>query len=191
MEMDGTHLSTYSPRQRREKGLAVVPEGRNTQGLNLLGTVSENLVANRYHIPPFSRYGIIALKEIVRFSRDMIARFDIRADGPDAVAGTLSGGNAQKIIIARELSEMPRVLAVAHPTRGLDIAASEYVRNEILRMRAEKVAVLLISADLEELLAMADRILVLYEGRIVGEVNPEATTYEQLGLLMAGHEAHG
>ncbi|MCK4449192.1 MAG: ATP-binding cassette domain-containing protein, partial [Anaerolineae bacterium] len=186
ISLDGEDLAAYRTRQRRETGIAIIPESRKTQGLNLLGTVSENLVANRYYQPPFSSRGILALKKMAQFARELITHFDIRTDGPDAVVGTLSGGNTQKIIVARELSEKPDVLIAAHPTRGLDIAATQFVQEELLRMRAENVAVLLISADLDELLVLADRILVIFEGAIVGEVDPSTVTYEQLGLLMTG-----
>ena len=186
ISLDGEDLAAYRTRQRRETGIAIIPESRKTQGLNLLGTVSENLVANRYYQPPFSSRGILALKKMTQFARELITHFDIRTDGPDAVVGTLSGGNTQKIIVARELSEKPDVLIAAHPTRGLDIAATQFVQEELLRMRAENVAVLLISADLDELLVLADRILVIFEGAIVGEVDPSTVTYEQLGLLMTG-----
>jgi simple sugar transport system ATP-binding protein len=101
--------------------------------------------------------------------------------------GTLSGGNAQKIIIARELATQPDVLVAAHPTRGLDITATQYVHQELLSIREENLGVLLISADLDELMAISDRILVLFEGQIAGEVEPGTVTFEQLGLLMAGH----
>lgn len=182
----GVDLDRFGPRKRREAGLALVPENRNTQGLDLLGNIAENLIAKRYYQRPFSNNGIMARKPIAQFAQKMIERFDIRADGPETIAGTLSGGNAQKIIIARELAERPTLLVAAHPTRGLDIAASQYVREEILQMREEGVAVLLISADLDELRALSDRISVLYAGEIVGEVDPTTVTNEQLGLLMAG-----
>jgi len=183
----GVDLRKESTRFRRESGMAIIPENRKTQGLNLLGKISENLVANKYYQPPFSsKAGVISWKRVTDFAKDLIAKYDIRADGPEAVAGTLSGGNAQKIILARELSSKPVTLIAAHPTRGLDIAATQFVHQEIMHMRAENVAVLIISADLDELLIVSDRILVLFEGQIVGEVDPRTVTHEQLGLLMAG-----
>jgi len=142
---------------------------------------------NRYYKPPFTIRGILSLRNMTQYARDLIKRFDIRTEGPNAVAGTLSGGNAQKIIIARELATQPDVLVAAHPTRGLDIAATQYVHQELLSIREENMGVLLISADLDELLAISDRILVLFEGQIVGKVDPKTVTFEQLGLLMAGH----
>jgi len=185
--LNGEDLTGQNNRSRREIGVAIVPENRKTQGLNLLGPVTENLVVNRYYKPPFTIRGILSLRNMTQYARDLIKRFDIRAEGPNAVVGTLSGGNAQKIIIARELATQPDVLVAAHPTRGLDIAATQYVHQELLSIREENLGVLLISADLDELLAISDRILVLFEGQIVGEVDPKTVTFEQLGLLMAGH----
>jgi simple sugar transport system ATP-binding protein len=191
LQLNGQRLSNLKTRKIRELGLAVVPENRNSQGLNLNGSISENLVANRYYTAPFSRYGVLSWSTIRNFATEMIDRFGIRADGPDAEAATLSGGNAQKIVVAREPSVNPVILVVSHPTRGLDVAAAQNVRQKILRMRDENVAILLISADLDELLAIADRIQVLFGGQIAGEVDPKNTTYEELGLLMAGHVKGG
>ena len=185
--LGGIDLKNKSTRFRHESGMAIIPENRKTQGLNLLSKVSENLVSNKYYLPPYSNIiGILSWKKISVFAGDLISRYDIRTDGPNAIAGTLSGGNAQKIILARELSSKPIALIAAHPSRGLDIAATQFVHNEISHMRAEHVAVLIISADLDELFALSDRILVLFEGRIVGEVDSKTGTHEQLGLLMTG-----
>jgi len=119
-------------------------------------------------------------------ARALIRRFDIRAEGENTIVGTLSGGNTQKVVVARELAERPAVLIAAHPTRGLDVAAAQFVHQELLRLRSEGVGILLVSADLEEIMALSDRILVLFEGQIVGELKPEEATQERLGLLMAG-----
>jgi simple sugar transport system ATP-binding protein len=187
IRLKGEDLVSQSTRQRREAGCAIIPESRKTQGLNSLGTVAENLAANLYYQPSFSRYGILALNKMTQYAKGLIKLFDIRTDGPGAIVDTLSGGNAQKLIIARELANQPAVLIAAHPTRGVDIAATQYVHQELLHMRAENVAVLLISADLDELFTLSDRILVLFEGEFIGEVDPKTVTYEQLGLLMTGH----
>ena len=187
ISLAGIDQKAGSTRMRRESGMAIIPESRKTQGLNLLGKVSENLIANKYYQQPYSnKAGILSWKRITNLAAELMQKYDVRAEGPDAVAGTLSGGNAQKIIIARELSSKPVTLIAAHPTRGLDIAATQFVHQEIMHMRAEKVAVLIISADLDELLTLSDRILVLFEGKIVGEVDPKTVTHAQLGLLMAG-----
>ncbi len=116
-------------------------------------------------------------------------QFDIRVRGPNVRVRTLSGGNAQKVVVARELAEVPRVLIAAQPTRGLDVGATQFVHEELLRLRQAGTGILLISADLDELLALADRLLVIFEGQLVGELTPETATRERLGLLMAGRSA--
>jgi simple sugar transport system ATP-binding protein len=179
-------ISRASPRQRRDAGLAIIPENRQKQGLNSLASISDNLIANRYYHSPFSHRNIMDHLAIHQFSRHIIDRFNIIADGPTALVSTLSGGNAQKVVVARELAELPIALLAAHPTRGLDIDAARFVREEIIRLREQGTAVLLISADLDELLALSDRILVLFEGQIVGELSPTDASFERLGLLMAG-----
>ncbi len=186
IELRGNEMTRASLRRRRENGLAIIPEDRRRLGLNLMGNISDNLIANRYYRPPFARFGILDRSVAFSFSRELIDRFDVRSEGPGALVSTLSGGNAQKVVIARELAERPTVLVAAHPTRGLDIAATQFVREELLRLRGEGVGVLLISADLDEVLGLSDRILVLFEGQIVAELLPEEASYERLGLLMAG-----
>jgi simple sugar transport system ATP-binding protein len=121
-----------------------------------------------------------------QFAARAIRQFDIHARGPNARVRTLSGGNAQKVVVARELAETPKVLIAAQPTRGLDVGATQFVRNELLRLRAADTAVLLVSADLDELVALADRCLVIFEGQLVGDLLPEQATRERLGMLMAG-----
>jgi simple sugar transport system ATP-binding protein len=123
------------------------------------------------------------------FAQQAIQQFDIRVHGPNVRLRTLSGGNAQKVVIARELAEPPKVLIAAQPTRGLDVGATQFVHNELMRLRDQNTAILLISADLDELLAISDRFLVIFEGKLAGELPPEAATRERLGLLMAGRAA--
>jgi simple sugar transport system ATP-binding protein len=132
---------------------------------------------------------LLRLRAIRDFAASLIARYDVRGGGPDAPARLLSGGNLQKVVLAREFSGEPRVLVVASPTRGLDVAAIETVHGYLRDAAARGVGVLLISEDLDEILALADRIAVLYEGRVVGERDAETATVEDLGLLMAGGEA--
>lgn len=173
-------------RRRRALGLAIIPEDRTRQGLSMPSTLTENLVATRYHHPPYSRGGVLALRPMRAFAQQAIRQFDIRVRGPNVRVKTLSGGNAQKVVVARELSEVPRVLIAAQPTRGLDVGATQFVHGELLRLRQAGAGILLISADLDELLALADRLLVIFEGQLVGEMTPETATREHLGLLMAG-----
>jgi simple sugar transport system ATP-binding protein len=141
------------------------------------------------HRRPFSRFGWFNRKAVRKFVLEQIEKFDIRTEGPDVRTGTLSGGNLQKALLARELALDPLVLVAAQPTRGLDVAAVEFVHAQFLKLRAEGRGVLLISEDLEELFAISDRIVVMYEGRIVGDLEASATTPAEVGLLMAGAEA--
>ena len=124
--------------------------------------------------------------EIRRFAQRAIHAFDVRVRSPNVAVKTLSGGNAQKVVVARELAQPPTVLIAAQPTRGLDVGATQFVHNELLRLREQQTAILLISADLDELLALSDRLLVIFEGALAGELDRSQATRERLGLLMAG-----
>jgi simple sugar transport system ATP-binding protein len=138
--------------------------------------------------PPFSRRGILDRKAIRGFATDQIARFDIRTSGPDARTATLSGGNLQKALLARELAHDPKILLAAQPTRGIDVGATEFIHGQFLALRANGGAVLLISEDLEEIFQLSDRIAVMYGGRILADMAVEEATVERVGLLMAGVE---
>ncbi len=184
--LDGRTVTRERNRTRREHGLAVIPEDRNHQGLSLPSALSENLIATRYQGAPFSRWGVLMPGEIRRFAQRAIRDFDVRVRGPNVAVKTLSGGNAQKVVIARELAQPPAVLIAAQPTRGLDVGATQFVHNELLRLREQQTAILLISADLDELLALSDRLLVIFEGALVGELDRSQATRERLGLLMTG-----
>lgn len=188
VHLDGKLVTWEHNRTRREAGLAVIPEDRSRAGLSTESTLQENLVSTRYYRPPFSRRGVLAAPRLRRWAHDLIAQYDIRVRGPNVRVKTLSGGNAQKVVVAREISDVPQVLIAAQPTRGLDVGATEFVHKELLRLRAEQAAILLVSADLDELLSLADRLLVIFEGRIVGKLSGDEATREKLGLLMAGRE---
>ena len=149
-------------------------------------TVSENMILRTHQNEPFSRLGFLDLPAIARHSDELIGRFRVKTPSRETPAKSLSGGNIQKILLAREISSQPRVLLAAQPTRGLDIGATEYVREQLLEQRRQGVAVLLISEDLDEILALSDRIAVIYEGRIMDILPREQATPERLGLLMAG-----
>lgn len=179
-------VTRQTNRQRREQGLAIIPEDRTHEGLSPLSSLSDNVISTSYYHAPLSRRGLLMPGPIRRFAQRMIQTFDIRVRGPATLVRTLSGGNAQKIVVARELADQPDVLIAAQPTRGLDVGAIQFVHQELLRLREQDAAILLISADLDELLALSDRFLVIFEGRIVGELAPEDATREQLGMLMAG-----
>jgi simple sugar transport system ATP-binding protein len=162
-----------------------VPEDRHDQGLVLDMTLWENLVLGRHDDFPFVRRGVLWLKMIKERARVLIQRFDVRARSIDVTAGALSGGNQQKLILARELDTDPTVLVAAQPTRGLDVGAIEFVWGQILAQKRAGRGVLLISAELDEIYALSDRIVTLYEGRITGEYPPDAPA-DEVGRGMLG-----
>jgi ABC-type uncharacterized transport system ATPase subunit len=181
-------VSGKGPRQVRMAGVAHIPEDRLTNGVALEATIAENLVVDRYFRPPFSRWGwVLSPAKMRGHALELMDRFDIRASGFDAPIGSLSGGNMQKVILAREFSAEPALLIAAQPTRGVDIGASEFVRKQLVAERNNGKAVLLISADLAEVMSLADRIAVMYKGEIAGifENSPDLTE-EELGLYMLG-----
>ncbi len=189
LEVDGKTVSTANPRAMQRLGVAHIPEDRMGAGLLTTLPLSDSVMLPLAHKRPFSRFGWLNRSAIRQFVLDQIGKFDIRTEGPDVRTGTLSGGNLQKALLARELALNPLVLVAAQPTRGLDVAAVEFVHQQFMKLRGEGRGVLLISEDLEELFAISDRIVVMYEGRIVGDLDASATTPAQVGLLMAGAEA--
>ncbi|MBK9600249.1 MAG: ABC transporter ATP-binding protein [Anaerolineales bacterium] len=185
--MDGIDLTGKSPRVMTEAGLAHIPEDRQRHGLVLSYSVADNMALCDYYRPPFSSRGVIQQKALDENARKLIDAFDVRTPSPFVNAGKLSGGNQQKVIVARELSRHNVKLVIANqPTRGLDVGSIEYIHSEIIKMRDRGVAVLLISAELDEVMALSDRIAVMYRGQIVAVVDSKKATREQLGLWMAG-----
>ena len=185
--LNGRDVTLASPMERIRDGLGYVPEDRLDMGVAAGLPLEDNLVLKSYRTRRFSRGPILSSKAVRAWSTDLSERFDIRGVRNGMPVSLLSGGNLQRAILARELSQRPQVLIAASPTRGLDLAAVEGVRRHLLEQRAQGTAILLISEDLEELQALSDRILVLYEGSIVGEVSPGGLDDEQVGLMMAGH----
>jgi simple sugar transport system ATP-binding protein len=185
--LDGADLTRLGADARQGRGLAYVPEDRATKGLVQDFTLYENNSLKTYDEPPNSRFGWIFPNVMRRRAAEALRAYDVRPPDPDARAGSLSGGNQQKAILARELSGDPGVIIASQPTRGVDVGAIEFIHRQLLEQRSEGKAILLISLELEEIRSLSDRILVIYAGRIVGEVGPDATD-EQLGLLMAGRE---
>jgi general nucleoside transport system ATP-binding protein len=183
--LDGEDITRIGADARQERGLAYVPEDRATKGLVLDFALYENNSLKTYDEPPLSRWGWIFPKIMRRRAAENLRAYDVRPPDPDARAGSLSGGNQQKAILARELSGDPGVIVASQPTRGVDVGAIEFIHGQLLEQRSEGKAILLISLELEEVRSLSDRIVVLYAGRIVGEVTPDATD-EELGLLMAG-----
>jgi ABC-type uncharacterized transport system ATPase subunit len=186
--LDGEDLASRSTAEIRNAGVGFVPEDRHEQGLVLGMTLWENLVLGRQDDPPFVRFGVLSLRTIKELARKLVLLFDVRARSIDVTAGALSGGNQQKLILARELETDPKLLLAAQPTRGLDVGAIEFVWSQILEQKAAGRGVLLISAELDEIYALSDRILTLYEGTITGEYPPSAPA-EDVGRGMLGDVA--
>jgi simple sugar transport system ATP-binding protein len=184
--LDGRDLTGNPPRPITETGLAHIPEDRQRHGLVLSYSVADNMVLADYYQPRFSKGIVIQQNQVDTNARKLIKEYDVRTPSPYTAAGKLSGGNQQKVIIARELSRPVKLVIASQPTRGLDVGSIEYIHKEIILMRDRGVAVLLISAELDEILSLADRIAVMYRGEIVATVDRKDTTREQLGLWMAG-----
>lgn len=185
LEKDVTHAD---PRQITELGVAHVPEDRQKDGLVLPFPVADNLILNTYYLDPFASGIQLRQAEIVDSAEYRIREFDIRTPDPMTPAGLLSGGNQQKVIVAREFSRPIKLLVASQPTRGLDVGSIEYIHGRILEKRAEGAAVLLVSPELDEIMQLSDRIAVLYRGKIVAIIDGREATKEQVGLLMAGVE---
>ena len=188
MRIDGRDVTSWRPAGRMRLGLSVVPEGRLTEATIPDFPVSGNLILKDHTTTTYAKSGFLRTREVRRRSAELCNQFDVRAASIDVELKTLSGGNIQKLILARELSRNPRVLVAAQPTRGVDVGATEFIRNLLLERRAQGMAILLVSEDLDEILSLSDRIVVMYEGRIVGVVPREEATAEMLGLLMAGSD---
>jgi simple sugar transport system ATP-binding protein len=190
-EFDSIVLNDISITKRdltrlNQLGMAHIPEDRQKMGLILPFSVSENFIAETFNDRPFSKYGFLQFKTIKNYSQSLVKKFSIRVGDVDEEIAHLSGGNQQKVVVARELDRRPKFLLVNQPTRGIDIGATEFVRQQIIAERDGGAAILLISTDLEEIFALSDRILVMFEGQIMGEVSPNPDMIEQVGLLMAG-----
>ena len=183
--LNGRVLTQASPRDRLRAGVAYVPEDRNEDGLVGGFSVSENLVLDTYDQRPFASGINLNLKQIAKNAEELIDEFDIRTGSPATPAGTLSGGNQQKVILAREVGREHKVLIASQPTRGLDVGSIEFVHRRIVNQRDHGVAVVIVSSELDEIYALADRIAVMYEGKITGFRGPDVPTAE-LGRLMAG-----
>ncbi len=185
----GKSIVRESIATRLRDGLAFIPEERMRHGTIGNFSVAENAILHNHGDAPFARASFFNFRAIARHTADLIERFAIKTPSQDTPAKNLSGGNIQKLILARELSRRPVVLIAAQPTRGVDIASTEYIRQVLMQQRSEGVAILLISEDLDEILALSDRIAVLYEGEVVGVVDREQADVETLGLMMAGAHA--
>ena len=175
-----------NPRDLKEKGLAHIPEDRQRMGLVTEFKAHENLIFGYHHQEPYSKSSILQEKEIMSFSKKVMEEYDVRPTSPNLITSNFSGGNQQKIILSRELNENPKVLLIGQPTRGVDIGAIEFIHQRLIDMRDKGAAILLVSVELEEVLSLSDRIVVMFDGNIVGEKINKDVTDRDLGLLMAG-----
>ena len=191
--LEGQDITRAPIRKRNTMGVSHIPEDRHKHGLVLDYTLEDNMVLQRYFEPEFvSKAGFLKRKAIRDYAERLIGQYDVRSgQGPVTVARSMSGGNQQKAIVAREIDKDPELLIAVQPTRGLDVGAIEYIHKQIVAQRDAGKGVLLVSLELDEVMALSDRILVMYEGEIVGELDPKTTTVEELGLYMAGAKREG
>jgi general nucleoside transport system ATP-binding protein len=186
VHLDGTALDRLGVRGRLEAGLGLIPSDRQEDGLVLPMTVAENLALRRFYRPPFSRRGLLALSYWNEQADRMVRAYDVRPPRSRAAVSTLSGGNQQKVVLAREIEAGPAVLIASQPTRGLDVGATEFMHRQLLALRDRGRGILLVSLDLDEILAVSDRISVLYRGRLTDAIARTDADREELGLLMMG-----
>lgn len=185
-------VSHTSIRYKNTHGISHIPEDRHKHGLILDYSLEQNLVLQRYLEPEFQSHGMIRFKEVRKYAERLIQEYDVRSgQGPITISRSMSGGNQQKAIIARELDRKYNLLIAVQPTRGLDVGAIEYIHKQIIQSRDSGAGVLLVSLELDEVMNLSDRILVMYEGEIVGELDPKKTTVQELGLYMAGAKRNG
>ena len=185
IRVGGREVRRLTPRAILDEGVGHIPEDRLRRGLVLDFSLAENLALHDYRSEPNSRFGFLSPRRLVQWARRLLSEFDVRGGGPQTRASALSGGNQQKVVIAREVARNPRVLIAAQPTRGLDVGAIEFVHRRLVEQRDAGKAVLLVSLELEEILSLSDRILAIYEGRIVAEYAP-GVSEEELGIAMTG-----
>ena len=188
----GRDISNASIRKRSKAGMSHIPEDRHKHGLVLGYTLEQNLVLQKYLEPRFQNHGFIKFDEVRKYAEKLIEDYDVRSgQGPITIARSMSGGNQQKAIIARELDRDEPLIVAVQPTRGLDVGAIEHIHKQLIAERDKGKAVLLVSLELDEVLGLSDRILVLYEGEIVGELDPKKTDAQELGLYMSGAKRMG
>lgn len=187
VEFEGKDITGDPARRIKELGIAHIPEDRHKRGLLLNSDLSENSILGvHYRAPIVAAAGVMNSSAIEKRVTDIVEQFDVRPPNPDLAARSLSGGNQQKLIIGREFEIDPKLLLVSQPTRGVDIGAIEFIHRKLIQFRDQGRAILLVSAELEEVTALADRLLVIREGKIVGEVDPKTATFEEIGLMMTG-----
>lgn len=187
----GKDLTNHEPGELFSAGVAHIPEDRHRRGLVLDFSITENMLLGFQDVPPYANGLALDYRQARRTTERLVKEYDVRTPGIDVLARTLSGGNQQKVILAREFERHPKLLIAAQPTRGLDVGATEFVHRQLVEQRSEGKAVLLVSSELGEIMDLSDRIIVMYEGRIQGTVLAAEATEEMLGLLMAGAQAAG
>ena len=187
VSIGGADVAHDDPKRTRQRGVAFVPEDRRREGLVLAFTVADNFILGKQDRPPFAKRGVLDDRAIQANGDRLAKEFDVRPPNARAIVGNLSGGNQQKVVLGREISEQPALIVISQPTRGLDIGSTEYVWERLLEQRARGAAVLLVSSELDEIRALSDRIAVMFEGRLVATLAAAEATEERLGLLMAGH----
>ena len=187
----GHHIEKASPREVSDLGVAHIPEDRGRDGLINMMTVAENYILDTYHREPYSKRGVMDRDQVDERAAKGVQEFDIRTPSIDTLAGSLSGGNQQKVVVAREFSVPVKLVIAAQPTRGLDVGSIEYIHRRLIQQRDAGAAILLVSTELDEVIAVGDRIAVMFEGKIVGLVSGADATYERIGLLMGGAEFGG
>ena len=189
--LDQKNITNAGTREKHKEGISYIPQDRQKKGLLLEFSLVVNSVLKSYHEAPFSKMGILNFDEMYNYTKKKIEEFDVSPNNPDIKAKNLSGGNQQKIILAREIGRMPEVLIAVQPTRGLDVGAIEFIREQLLKLRDEGKAILLVSLELDEIMAMADRVGVIYSGELMGVLNESEINREKIGLMMLGQNGHG
>jgi len=185
--LENTDITSASPAERTRRGISHVPEDRQKRGLILDFTVLENLILGSHNTPQFTSGRLrLDFEEASHHTEKLVSDFLIKAPSKDALVRHLSGGTQQKVVVAREFTRKPKLIIASQPTRGLDVGATEYVRKKLVEMRDQGCAILLVSADLDEICALSERVAVMYEGRIVAMKCPKETNERELGLLMTG-----
>jgi len=191
VKIDGVDMTGKNPGEILDFGVAHIPEDRQVRGLVMGFRVDENLVLHDFNRPPFTRHGLLQHPKIFTWAIERVKEFDIRPPEPRLLASQLSGGNQQKVVLARELSKNPRVIIAMQPTRGLDVGATEFVHKNLLEARKNNAAILLVSTELEEVLSLSDQVAVMYEGKIVGNMPRKDFDIDKIGLLMGGGRIDG
>ena len=187
--IDGQECTNMTPRHITEMGVAHIPEDREKHGLVMPYSLSDNMVLNNYYLPPYAHNGVLQQEKIDEHGAELVVEYDVRAPSAQTSASSLSGGNKQKVIVAREFSRPTKLLIAAQPTRGIDVGSIEFIHKQIVAQRDRGLAVLVVSAELDEVLGLADRVVVVFDGKIVKTLPIAEATRERVGLLMAGSEA--